>query len=219
MKNVFSSLMSSVSSLLRDDAQLGADRPQPSALRMILPAAMSVGLGSGPIPDVEDSSTVPSDNVSRNQLPWDSIYFADEICDHRVLREVVQNHEVLVIKRGGCSFSEKLKNIAAYPPSGTSLKLVIVVSYDDEMAETDIDSNPSKGRPLAAVRAEPYLVRPLLEEVQMTAGIPRPHLISMVMVGGGEETYELLRLASAVGIKRRYTVHTQGVPISNLYIV
>lgn len=219
MKTVLSSLMNSVSWLLRDEAQPGAGRPQPSALRMILPAAVSVGLGSGPVPDVEDASTIPSGDISKNQLPWGSIYFADEICDRRILREVVQNHEVLVIKRGGCSFSEKLRNIAASPPSQSSLKLVIVVSYDNEMEESDIVPSSSEGQTLAALRAEPYLVRPLLDEVQMTAGIPRRHLISMVMVGGGDETYELLRLANAVGIKRRYTVHTQGVPISNLYIV
>ena len=219
MKTVFSSLMNSVSSLLRDEGLPDSERSPPSALRMILPAALSVGLGSGPIPDVEDSSTIPlSDDVSKNRLPWDSVYFADEICDHRVLREVVQNHQVLVIKRGGCSFSEKLRNIAAYPPSRSSLKLVIVVSYDD-MGETDIVSDSSREGSLAALRAAPYLVRPLLDEVQMTAGIPRRHLISMVMMGGGEETYELLRLAGAIGIKRRYTVQTQGIPISNLYIV
>ena len=220
MKTVFSSLMNSVSSLLRDEAPSNSDQPPPSALRMILPAALSVGLGSGSIPDVEDASSIPlSGDISKNRLSWDRVYFADEICDHRVLREVVQNHQVLVVKRGGCSFSEKLRNIAAYPPSRYSLKMVIVVSYDDEMGKADIVSDPSRGRSLAALRAEPYLVRPLLDEVQMTAGIPRRHLISMVMVGGGEETYELLRLAGGIGIKRRYTVHTQGIPISNLHIV
>ena len=142
-----------------------------------------------------------------------SIHLADEICDHRILREIVQNHQVLVIKRGGCSFSEKLRNIAAYPPSHSALKLVIVVSYDEGGVAS---TSPSS---LAAVRSEPYLIRPLLDEIQMTAGIPRPHLISMVMVGGGDETYELLRRAGGVGIRRRYSVHTQGIPINNVYIV
>lgn len=210
MKTVFSTLMNSVSSLLRDEA---ADPTQPSALRLVLPAAVSVGIGSGPLPDVEDSPTSQGD-VSQPGLPWSSIYVADEICDQRILRHIAQSHQVLVIKRGGCSFSDKLRNIAAYPPSERTLKLVIVVSYDDDNAE-----DPSIS-PLAARRAEPYLVRPLLDEIQMTAGgIPRRHLISLVMVGGGDETYELLRRAARVGVKRRYTVHTQGIPIDNLYIV
>lgn len=201
MRGVFSSLMNSVSSFLREtDSQ-----PSP---RLTLPAAVSVGLGSGPLPEVSDSSTLSSD-----RLPWSSIHLADEICDHRILREIVQNHQVLVIKRGGCSFSEKLRNIAAYPPSHSALKLVIVVSYDEGGVAS---TSPSS---LAAVRSEPYLIRPLLDEIQMTAGIPRPHLISMVMVGGGDETYELLRRAGGVGIRRRYSVHTQGIPINNVYIV
>jgi hypothetical protein len=41
----------------------------------------------------------------------------------------------------------------------------------------------------------------------------------MVMVGGGERSYEGLRRALGVGIKRRYTVLAQGVPISNLIII
>jgi hypothetical protein len=41
----------------------------------------------------------------------------------------------------------------------------------------------------------------------------------MVLVGGGEETYELLRQARGVGIKRRYSMRSQGVPISNLFVV
>lgn len=211
VKTVLSSFMSTVSSLLGEHE----DPVQPQALRLVLPAAISVGLGSGPIPEVADASTA---SLSGDlPLPWSSIYFADEICDHRILRDIAQNHQILVVKRGGCSFSEKLRNIAAYRPSTSSLKLVIVVSYDEPPADFATDpSSPS----LAALRAEPFLIRPLLDEIQTTAGgFPRRHLISLVMVGGGDETYELLRRTGGVGIRRRYTVLTQGVPVNNLYIV
>lgn len=215
MKTAFTSRTNSVSSILHDEA---VDPARPSVLRLVLPAAISAGLGSGPLPDVEDASTASAGVSTKPRLPWSSIYFTDEICDHRIPREVVQNHQVLVVKRGGCSFSEKLRNIAAFPPSENALKLVIVVSYDEMEAESE--SGPSKGSPLAARRAEPYLVQPHLDEIQRTAGgLPRPRLISLVMVGGGEETYKLLQRAGGVGIKRRYTVHTQGIPINNLYIV
>lgn len=232
VKAAWSSLMSSVSSLLREEMQghftwSSSTQKKVPSLRLTLPAAISTGIGSAPLPDVQDASTVSlPDNLSSQPLSWSTIYFADELCDDRVIRQVVQNHQILVVRRGGCSFSHKLRNIAAYPPSRSALKLVIVVSEDDYLGGQDATATGPGGsgtplsRSLAALRAEPYLVRPFLDEVQMTTGgIPRRHLISMVMVGGGQETYELLRQATGVGIKRRYTVHSQGVPISNLYII
>lgn len=236
MKTVFSTLMNSVSALLRDEmhghfawtSSSSSQKKLPS-LRLTLPASVSTGIGSAPLPDVEDASiTSLSDDLSSHPLSWKSIYFADDMCDQRLMRQIVQNHQVLVINRGGCSFSQKLRNIAAYPPSRSALKLVIIVSDDDENDASATDakgsssssSSSSHTKPLAALRAEPLLIRPLLDEVQMTAGgIPRRHLVSMVMVGGGRETYELLRQARGVGIKRRYMMYSQGVPISNLYIV
>ena len=192
------------------------------AVRLALPATVSTGLGASPLPDVADASTVMfsgNQNPARNRLSWSTTYFADEICGHRIPREVVANHHVLVVKRGGCSFSQKLRNIAAYPPSRSSLKLVIVVSYEHD-DDDDYDYDYDQPSALAALRREPYLVRPELEQTQMTfGGIPRRHLISMVMVGGGKETYELLQQASSVGLKRRYGILSQGIPINNMYIV
>ncbi|EAW10889.1 glycoside hydrolase family 47 protein [Aspergillus clavatus NRRL 1] len=223
MRTVFSSLMDTVSSLLRDEAQGPTPRPssaKSSSVRVSLPAAVASGIGSAPFPEVEDASIISATgDSSKTRLSWSTIYFADEICEHRILRDIAQKHQVLVIKRGGCSFSQKLRNIAAYPPSRSALKLVIVVDYEVQAPE-DNSAFESPSAALAALRAEPFLIRPLLDEPQMiTGGAPRRHPISMVMIGGGEETYELLRHARALGIKRRYTVRSQGVPISNLYIV
>ncbi|KAL4875501.1 seven-hairpin glycosidase [Aspergillus karnatakaensis] len=221
MKEVLSSLVNSVSSLLRDEVnQLYTPSPavkKPRATRLPIPAAVATGLGSAPLPDVNDISLVSMHgDASQERLPWSSIYMAGDLCDQRILRDIAQSHQVLVIKRGGCTFSQKLRNIAAYPPSKHALKLVIVVSYEEE---DHINQHPlTLG--LAALLAEPYLARPQLGETQVTAGgIPRRQLLSMVLVGGGEETYELLRQAMGVGIKRRYSMRSQGVPISNLYVV
>ncbi|KAL2839788.1 glycosyl hydrolase family 47-domain-containing protein [Aspergillus pseudodeflectus] len=221
MRDVLSSLVSSVSSLLRDEVH-HRYTPSPSAksspLRIPIPAAVATGLGSAPLPDVDDVSAVSmTNNKTQRRLPWSTIYMAGDLCDQRILRDIAQSHQVLVIKRGGCSFSQKLRNIAAFPPSRNALKLVIVVSYEEEKYFTNQEhSTPG----LAASLAEPYLARPQLDETQMTAGgIPRRHLLSMVLVGGGEETYELLRQARGVGIKRRYSMRSQGVPISNLFVV
>jgi hypothetical protein len=221
MKNVLSSLVNSVASLLQDEVnQIYTPAPsvsKPRPTRLPMPAAVSTGLGSGPLPDVDDSPLVSvNGGTSQVRLPWSDIYMADDLCDQRILRSVAQTHQVLVIKRRGCTFSQKLRNIAAHPPSRNALKLVIVVSYDEE---EHIDSQ-NLGPGYAARLAEPYLVRPQLDERQVTAGgIPRRHLLSMVLVGGGDETYELLRQARGVGIRRRYSMRSQGVPISNLFVV
>ncbi|EIT77349.1 glycosyl hydrolase, family 47 [Aspergillus flavus] len=224
VKSALSSFVNHVSWLLWDESQPQSAWPAAEKkpfLRLTLPAAMASGLGSAPMPDVEDSSTFSvTGDVPKSRLPWSTIYFADELCDHRILRDIAQTHQVLVIKRGGCSFSQKLRSIAAYPPSRHALRLVIVVSYEEEPIDENLEPQVNPFSSLAAVRAEPYLVRPYLDETQMTAGgVPRRHLISLVMVGGGAETYELLRQATGVGIKRRYTVRSQGIPVSNLYII
>ncbi|CDM29166.1 Glycoside hydrolase, family 47 [Penicillium roqueforti FM164] len=221
VRAMLSSLMHSVSSLLH------TERTEPAPLRLSLPAAISTGIGSSPLPDIEDAVTMSLlGGPSTDRLSWSSIYFAGELCDERILRDVAHNHEVLVIKRGGCTFSEKLRNIPAYRPTRSALKLIVVVSYDDipprsfrEQKKEPTNQSGSRSA-LAAVRAESTLVRPHLDEAQMTAsGIPRNYLISMVMVGGGDETYELLRHASGIGVKRRYSMRSRGVPITNLHIV
>ncbi|KAJ6018127.1 hypothetical protein N7451_001506 [Penicillium sp. IBT 35674x] len=225
MKTMLSSLVNSVSSLLRDDPV------EATPLRLSLPATLPTGIGAAPLPEVEDALSISlNGNPSTTRLSWSSMYFAGELCNERILRDVAQTHEVLVLKRGGCTFSQKMRNIAAYRQSRSSLKLVVVVSYDDEVpspqAATDTEEASSESSEsktlssLAALRAEPYLIRPHLDENQMTAsGIPRNHLISMVMVGGGDETYDLLQAATSIGVRRRYTMRSQGVPITNLYIL
>ncbi|KAJ6121406.1 hypothetical protein N7512_003871 [Penicillium capsulatum] len=226
MKTILSSLVNSVSSLLRDDAN------EMVPLRLSLPASIPTGIGAAPLPEVEDALTMSLfGNPSSTRLTWSTVYFAGELCNDRIPREVVQNHEVLVLKRGGCTFSQKMRNIAAFRPTRSSLKFVIVVSYDEDPKPPGTQSDgstegtgPDTGSipvaPLAAHRAEASLIRPHLEENQVTAsGIPRNQLISMVLVGGGDETYTLLRAATGVGIKRRYTMRSRGVPITNLYII
>ncbi|KAI9039235.1 glycoside hydrolase family 47 protein [Aspergillus affinis] len=223
MRTVLSSLMNSVSALIRDEPQAHlswSSSPKQPSLRLALPAAVSSGLGSAPLPEVSDAMTFSvTGDPSKNRLTWSTIYFAGELCDQRIPREVAQTHQVLVVKRGGCSFSQKLQNIAAYPPSRRALKLVIVVSSDEQPPD-DEASEFNSHNTLAAIRAGPFLARPYLDEAQMTAGgTPRRHLISMLMVSGGDETYELLRRSTGIGIKRRYTVRSQGIPINNLYVI
>ncbi|KAI7973984.1 hypothetical protein EIK77_001626 [Talaromyces pinophilus] len=222
--------------------------------RLVLPAINSIGAGSAPLPDVADAAVFShTGKPSTTRLTWSKIYLTDELCDHRLPVNVPREYQVLVVKRGGCSFSDKLKNIPGYPNSGSSnnnnrLQLVIVVSYPEHDADSIFSlfhdgegfrasdeqnfyeeryyqrpftsTNPNQMQARAALASESMLVRPHLEEIQMTSsGLPRREPISMIMVGGGEETYEFLRNSTGLGIRRRYVVKSQDVPIGNLYII
>ncbi len=199
MRIAFHSLVDHVSSILRDHTSAST----PKTNRVFIPAIVPTGVGAAPLPDFEEAPG--PDTVGGPKLPlnWESIYLGDELCNSRLPQSVPNHHQVIVLRRGGCSFSQKLQNIPSSVLSPTSLQLVIVVSYGDDA-----------GVP------EGWLIRPLLDQVQTTFGVlSRHNPIPMIMVGGGEQTYNALRHATGVGIKRRYSIHAQGIPISNLIVI
>ncbi|KZF24485.1 glycoside hydrolase family 47 protein [Xylona heveae TC161] len=206
MRLVFSSLLQHVSSMLSEPST-GSTNPE---LRETIPAIMPSGIGAAPLPEVEDAPGLDAPGLS---LPWHKIYVGDDTCRGRLPMQVSRDYQIIVIKRGGCSFNEKLRNIPSYPPSASSLQLVVIVSF----AENDRESvSPGEEESLP----EGVFVRPLLDQVQYTkGGIPRRHPIPMIMVGGGDKTYQMLQHAKAVGFRRRYSVTSQGLPISNLIIL
>lgn len=272
VKTALSALMSHVSAILRDEPNSDLDGNEyfagmqntlfkkkattnTNTVRLVLPAINAIGAGSAPLPDVPDASVFsPNGKPSTTHLKWSKIYMTDELCDHRLSADIPRNYQVLVVKRGGCSFSEKLRNIPGYPSSGSSgnsdrLQLVIVVSYPEHDAQSissfydDTSSgngdshnynlyydryqyqpftstNPNLMQARAALASESMLVRPHLDEIQMTSGgLPRRDPITTIMVGGGEETYEFLKNSTGLGIRRRWMVKSQDVPIGNLYII
>jgi len=168
--------------------------------RYSFPAITSAGLGAAPLPDWVEADLTGTQPAS---LIWSKVYVSDETCTSKLPLSVPKTHQILVIKRGGCSFSEKLQNIPAYAPSSTSLQLVVIVSMEQE-----------EGMP------EGWLIRPLLEDQQLTAaGLPRHNPIPTVMVAGGQQMVDVLSRAKGLGIRRRYSMQAQGVPIANLIIV
>ncbi|MCJ1264929.1 alpha mannosidase-like protein [Lobaria immixta] len=195
------SLLQQVTSLMREDPP----KENPKPMRMYIPAVASTGVGAAPLPDVNDALGPDVSGLPQGTLLWDSIYVADENCNGKLSPTVPRNHQVIVIVRGGCPFTQKLQNIPTFVPTKSSLQLVIIVSHDED---------EEAGLPPG------YLIRPWLETAQITpSGLPRHHPIPMVMVGGGEETWEMFKSATSLGIKRRYSVQAQGIPISNVVIL
>ncbi|KAL8737206.1 MAG: hypothetical protein Q9181_001932, partial [Wetmoreana brouardii] len=169
MMHAFNSLIEHVSALIHNEPQ----ETTHGFLREYLPAITPSGAGAAPIPDVEDALGPDISGSPRGGLLWHSIYVTGNNCHNRLSANVPRDHQILVIKRGGCSFSQKLQNIPTVPPSKHSLQMVVVISYDD--AEAGLPSG--------------WLVRPLLETHQLTStGLPRHRPIPMVMVGGGDKT-------------------------------
>ncbi|KAL8708366.1 MAG: hypothetical protein Q9220_006746 [cf. Caloplaca sp. 1 TL-2023] len=200
MKLAFNSLIEHVAALIHNEPQ----ETTHGYLREYYPGITATGPGAAPLPDVEDALGPDMSGSPQGSLLWHSIYVADKNCRTRLPLSVPRDHQVIVMKRGSCSFSQKLQNIPSVPPTKNSLQMVIVVSYDDAEA----------GLPAG------WLVRPLLESPQMTpTGLPRHRPIPMVMVGGGDKAYEIFSRAVGLGLKRRYSIQAQGIPISNLIII
>ena len=171
-------------------------------LRKRLAGILPVGVGAAPFPDFQEAQGADAFGIPQGSLVWNSIAVIGENCDGNLDGQVARENQIIVIKRGGCSFSQKLENIPHFPRSSISLQMVIIVSFDE-------GHDPEGNSP----------VRPLLDAVQKAlGGFPRPQPIPMVLVGGGEAVYEAFRRAIGVGIRRRYSIEAQGIPISNLVI-
>lgn len=196
----FNSILQQITGLIREASP---ESPQVPA-RKYIAAIIPTGAGAAPLPDVDDSLGPDVSGSPQGSLLWNTIYVAGDNCKSRLPTDIPRHHQVIVVMRGGCSFTQKLQNIPIHLPSESSLQLVIVVSEEEE------DPNLPRG----------YLIRPWLETAQHSAsGLPRHNPIPMVMVGGGKQTYDLFKGALGLGVKRRYTMQARGVPISNLIVI
>ncbi|EGS19248.1 alpha mannosidase-like protein [Thermochaetoides thermophila DSM 1495] len=203
-------LSSFVKSLFARLSNLTSPSPDPSSnlpLNVVInqTAILPTGIGAAPLPPAASNSPsgapIPVFGpVPESLFPWKTIYAAGEACAGPLPDSAPRENQVILIRRGGCSFSDKLANIPAFTPSEESLQLVVVVSDDEHEGQSG-------------------LVRPLLDEIQHTpGGMPRRHPIAMVMVGGGETVYQQLSVASAIGIQRRYYIESSGVKVKNIIV-
>ena len=215
------SLMSSLLQNLQDLKSLFSDSNASSTaspqhqqtqplLRTLIPASLPVGPGAAPVPAIPDAT-------ADFDLPWHAILLAPDedptLCTGPLPAAAIKTHQVLVVRRGGCSFSDKLANVPAFAPDASALKLVVVVSFPSHEEEATRGGH-------GGVEEDAELVRPLLDRIQKTPnGVLRPHPLGMVMVGGGKATWEMFEKARGVGVKRRYHFVSQGLRISNLFVL
>ncbi|OAL57473.1 seven-hairpin glycosidase [Pyrenochaeta sp. DS3sAY3a] len=242
LSNLLSSLQSLLSAPLptsTSHSQTSAPLPDLTTTRHALAGALPLGPGAAPLPDTADPDLTYS---AASPLVWSSIYIhPTQLCTDRLPLNIPKQHQVIVLPRGGCSFSSKLRNIPAFPPDANSLQLVIIVSYpehdaaplthdrdddQDELQDQDQDTPPPPRATAESKKKDrssstpPPLVQPLLDEAQFTpSGLPRPHPIPLLMVGGGQDTMDLLGRAGGVGVRRRYHFRSQGVRIGNLIVL
>jgi len=191
--------------------------PQPT-LRHSIAAALPVGPGAAPLPDTSDPN---ADYSEDDPLVWSTIYIhPNPLCDERLPIDIPKKHQIIVIPRGGCSFSTKLRHIVAYPPDGTSLQLVVIVDFPEFDEARNMNADDSADPPYPDAPPSSSLVQPLLDETQYTpSGLPRPNPIPLIMVSGGEKTMALLQRARRIGVRRRYFFRSQGVKIDNLIVL
>jgi len=174
-------------------AQSQQQHRQATLTRTLIPAILPTGTGAAPLSALMDSGTAAANpaTLPLGQLPFNTIFFLDStLCDFRLPASIAKHYNILVVKRGDCSFGEKLANIPSFAPSGEGLQLVVVLSVPEAQGESEIRD----GR-------EGRLIRPLLDQPQLTpSGFERRHLLAMLMVDGGEETVAVFwRAAKAVG--------------------
>jgi hypothetical protein len=220
---LLSSLLSNIQSMLSESEPSLLERQERTAAltREVMPASLPSGPGAAMLPDLHEPLELVT-NAVKSPLPWNTVYVADdELCNNVLDAKIVKENQVLVVRRGGCSFSEKLRNIPSFAPSARALQLVIIVSYP-EHDSVDADLR----RQHAAEHGEVYhehgteLIQPLLDKQQTTpGGMRRPHPIPLVMVAGGDYTMDSFRRAAGVGFRRRWWFESQGTRIGNLFVV
>jgi hypothetical protein len=208
-ESLLKSLLRAVSSVFEpaytDLPETETDGPGPTILRWT--AYTSTGPGAFPLPPIIDTPMVGSPSYNSRKpvanFPWKTVFLGGEACGAPLPESSSRQHQIIVIRRGGCSFSEKLERIPSFPASPHTLQLVIVIDEGDDSGE-----GPDE------------IVRPLLTTAQVTPrGMGRLNGVPLVLMRGAKGDYERFGEAKGVGMRRKYVVESQGMLIENAIVL
>ncbi|KAI7663898.1 hypothetical protein KC318_g8047, partial [Hortaea werneckii] len=171
-------------------SRTGDDDSSAPFSRTLIPAILPTGLGAAPLPPSIDSSSTDDlldpAALPLGSLPFQSIFYLDStLCPpNRLPASIAKTFSILVLRRGECSFSDKLAAIPSFPPSSSGLQLVVVLSTTDTSEASTPGSGPAAHQEQQGeIEAEGRLIRPLLDTPQRSpAGFERRYPIAMVMV-------------------------------------
>jgi len=207
-ESLFKSLLRAVSSVFEpaytDLPESEGNGPGPTTLRWS--AYTATGPGAFPMPPIVDTPMAgsPSYNSRRPaaNFPWRTVFLGGQACDAPLPEASSRQHQIIVLRRGGCSFSEKLERIPNFSSSPHALQLVIVVDEDED--EEGVED----------------LVRPLLTVAQKTPrGMERLNGVPLVLMRGGKGDYARFGEAKGVGMRRKYLAESQGMLIENAIVL
>ncbi len=172
---------------------------------IVIPAILPAGPGAAPLPDVADVPLPDAEGTTTESSSRKRIFMADENCFEALGKEVVDKYQIIVLKRGGCTFSQKLSNIPT-PSSKRGLQLVVVVEFHEE-------GGPPTRASLDEEQFQPYGYR--IKRTKRDG-----QMLKMVTVGGGQKTWDNLGRARGVGVRRRWWVESkEGLRIGNLIVL
>ncbi|KAH7196697.1 glycosyl hydrolase family 47-domain-containing protein [Fusarium flagelliforme] len=207
-ESLFKSLLRAVSSVFEpaytDLPESEGNGPGPTTLRWS--AYTATGPGAFPMPPIVDTPMAgsPSYNSRRPaaNFPWRTVFLGGQACDAPLPEASSRQHQIIVLRRGGCSFSEKLERIPNFSSSPHALQLVIVIDEDED--EEGVED----------------LVRPLLTVAQKTPrGMERLNGVPLVLMRGGKGDYARFGEAKGVGMRRKYLAESQGMLIENAIVL
>ncbi|PNY24628.1 alpha-1,2-Mannosidase [Tolypocladium capitatum] len=182
------------------------EAPSPATILSFY-ACTATGPGAYPVPFLQDTAVHGSPGYDAHHpatnFPWKTIFPAGQACDAPLPDAASREHQLIILRRGGCSFSEKLDNIPGFSPGKDSLQLVVVVDEGDEGS-----------------RLEAGVDQPFLTSEQMTPkGMKRLHGVPMVLLRGERGDYHRFGNAVAAGMRRKYRIESQGLLIANAVVM
>lgn len=224
--SLFQSLLRAVSSVFDPvyTAIPESDASKSTAKIYSWDAYTSTGPGAFPVPSILDTPIAGNPFYNHknpaSNFPWSTVFLAGQACDGPLPVSAPREHQVIVMLRGGCSFSRKLDNIPSFSPHEKSLQMVIILDEPpiSQKSNNDDDDDDDDDDNVTDTRGE--LPRPLLDTEQTTPkGMKRLHGIPMVLVRAARGDYELFGRAAGVGMRRKYRVESQGLIVENAAVL